>query len=117
MLGVGDYELPPPDESLDPAALRVGEVLYACNGWAPGEQPDSAQILVDLFFGRRGPQDPTDRPRSESLDAARAVGGRIVFVFAFPAARVRIAPEALAGALNGSPGFQSRADRTGPPPV
>lgn len=94
-LSIDEYDLPLPDESLDPAALRVGESLYACGRWSAGQAPDSALILVDLFFGRRGPDDPMDRPRAQSLDAVRRRGGRVLFEFAFPAARVRIAPDEL----------------------
>ena len=85
-----DYELPPPDSTLDPAALRVGEILYACNRWGAAGAPSVDRVLVDVFFGRRNATDPDDRPRLESLSAVQARGGKVLFQFAFPAARVRI---------------------------
>jgi hypothetical protein len=83
----GDYVLPPPNSSLDPAALRVGEVLYACGNWAAGGRPAAQRVLVDLFFGRRTDGDPLDQPLLASLDAVRARGARILFGFAFPGVR------------------------------
>ena len=86
---VDDYQLPAPDTSLDPGALRIGDIWYACGDWV-GTPPADTLILVDLFFGQRSAADPMDRPRSENLDSVRALGGRVLFEFAFPAARVRI---------------------------
>jgi hypothetical protein len=85
-----EYVLPPPNSSLDPAALRLGEVLYACGRWGAGGRPAAERVLVDLFFGRRSADDPPDQPLPASLDAVRARGARILFGFAFPAVRVRI---------------------------
>jgi hypothetical protein len=103
ILGCGDlssppdsFVLPPENLSLDTAALRIGHVLYACHRWSSDFRPKEGPVVADLHFGRRGPDDPMDRPREESLDSVRARGGEILLVFAFPAARVRMTPAALA---------------------
>jgi hypothetical protein len=84
-----DYELPPPDPSLDPAHLRVGTPLYDCSGWLSA-RPTDARVLVDVFFGRRSAADPADQPRQESLRSVTDLGGEVLFEFPFPAARVWI---------------------------
>ena len=91
-----DYQLPAPDTSLDPAALRIGEIWYACGDWQETPPTDSV-VLADLFFGRRSAADPDDRPRSESLDSVRAHAGRVLFEFAFPGARVRVPSTSIPG--------------------
>ncbi len=88
------YRLPPPDPSRDPSRLRVGSLLYACNGWS-GERPDSPAVLVDVQFIVRGPDDPLDRPRDSTVRAAVAAGLRVLFTFQFPMVRGRIAPERI----------------------
>lgn len=95
-----DYVLPPADPSLDPAALVLGEPLYACGQWSAAGRPTDQRVLVDLFFGRREPSDPMDRPRQASLDAVRAAGGNALFQFAFPAARVRIDTDRIPGLVD-----------------
>jgi len=84
-----DYQLPPPDTSLDPAALRLGEIVFACGGWDLPGRPSDSRILVDLHF-RGAATDPADGPGQASLDAVRAAGGSVLFQFAFRAARVRV---------------------------
>jgi hypothetical protein len=81
------YELPTPDASLDPAALREGRVLYRCGGWLRNAQPAAERVLVDVLFGRRGPEDPPDRPLPAHLARVRAAGGRVLHEFQFPAVR------------------------------
>lgn len=90
-----DYVLPPPDESLDPTALRPGGLLFACGDWVPPGPPDSAWVLADLFFRVRSEIAPFEAPEPESLERVQALGGRVLFRFAFPAARVRITPAAI----------------------
>ena len=80
------YQLQPPDRSLDPAAIRIGDVYYGCDRWAL-PQPAEKNVVVDVFFGRRSAQDPADRPLDEQLDVIRAVGGTPLFSFNFPAVR------------------------------
>jgi hypothetical protein len=92
----GEYALPPPDTSLDPARLRVGEPLFACGRWAT-PYPSDARLVVDVFFGRRSPADPDDRPSQESLRDVTDRGGEILVVFPFPAARVWIATDSIPG--------------------
>jgi hypothetical protein len=84
------YELPAPDPSLDPAALREGRVLYRCGGWLRNAQPAAERVLVDVFFGRRGPEDPPDRPLPAHLARVRAAGGQVLHEFHFPAVRAYV---------------------------
>lgn len=91
---LSDYVLPPPDTSLDPARLQVGEPLFVCRRWSPS-RPSDARLLVDVFFGRRSPEDPDDRPLQESLQDVVDRGGEILFVFPFPAARVWIVTDSI----------------------
>ncbi len=90
-----DYRLPPADPSRDPNHLRVGSLLYACGGWSGLGRPDSARVLVDVMFYRRGPDDPEDRPRDSSVQAAVAAGLRPLFTFQFPMVRGRIDTERI----------------------
>lgn len=84
------YELPPPDLSVDPASLRPGAPVYRCGRWVGLAPPRSRRMLLDVHFGRRGPEDPIDRPLEEHLRAIESVGGKALFSFAFPAVRARI---------------------------
>ena len=81
------YALPEPDPSLDPGALRIGQVYYRCAQWWVTPPVDD-YVLVDIFFGRRNEQDPPDRPLDEHLSAARAHKAFVLFQFDFPAIRV-----------------------------
>lgn len=81
------HVLPPADATLDPAALREGRVLYRCGTWLPNAQPAAERVLVDVFFGRRGPEDPPDRPLQSHLARVRAAGGQVLHEFSFPAVR------------------------------
>jgi hypothetical protein len=100
--------LPPENMSLDTAALRVGAVLYACGRWTPAA-PTADTIIVDLVFGRRTAADPTDQPRDSSLLAVRDGGGDVLFVFAFPAARIRLARERLPALMASTPASHASA--------
>lgn len=83
-------ELPPPDASLDPAALRIGAAIFACGRWGEGGKPSEAEVTVDIFFGRRGPEAPPDRPVAEHLSSITDRGGTVCHEFNFPAARARM---------------------------
>jgi hypothetical protein len=98
--------LPPEDISLDPAALRLGEIVYSCRGWA-ASPPSEDTLVVDIVFGRRGPDDPMDRPRASSLRAIQRAGGEALFAFAFPVVRTRIARDRLPALMASS--FASHA--------
>lgn len=82
--------LPPPDTTLDPSALRVGAVIFACGRWVESKKPSEPQAIVDIFFGRRGPEDPPDRPLAEHLFSITNRGGTVCHQFNFPAVRARI---------------------------
>ena len=88
------YRLPEPDPSRDPANLRMGQVLYRCEQWIL-PQPDEERVVVDVFFGRRGPEDPGDRPLGEHLETIRDAGGEPLASFNFPAVRAWLPPEAI----------------------
>lgn len=88
------YRLPEPDPSRDPADLRMGQVLYRCETWIL-PQPEADRVVVDVFFGRRGPEDPGDRPLAEHLETIRDVGGEPLASFNFPAVRAWMPPEAI----------------------
>ena len=97
-------QLPPPDQSLDPADLRIGSVAYACGRWAPPQSVEK-NVLVDVFFGRRSPEDPADRPLDEQLDVIRAVGGTPLFSFNFPAVRVWVPTREIPALYDRWPGM------------
>lgn len=80
------YQLPPPDQSLDPAAIRIGGVYYRCDQWIL-QSPAEGNVVADVFFGRRTAGDPADHPLDEHLAVIRAVGGTSLFSFKFPAVR------------------------------
>ena len=88
------YELPAPDPSLDPGALRIGAVYYRCGQWRVTPPPED-HVLVDVFFGRRNEQDPPDRPLDDHLSAAEAHGAFVLFQFDFPAIRAWIQTDSI----------------------
>jgi hypothetical protein len=65
----------------------VEPVRYACGNWNPAP-PSKNRALLDVHFGRRTGDDPLDRPREDSLDLVRQLGGEVVFAFNLPMARV-----------------------------
>ena len=87
------YRLPAPDTSLDSTRIRIGQVLYRCEEWIQ-PQPEGS-VVVDIFFGRRGPEDPGDRPLAEHLETIRDEGGEPLVSFNFPAVRAYLPASAI----------------------
>lgn len=91
-----DYQLPPPDTSLDPARLSVG--AYLATPCAFGIHGDRLVDLrsqhewrtVDIFFGRSTSEGPWDRPLPSDVDHVRSYGGRVLYHFNVPAVRARM---------------------------
>jgi len=91
-----DYELPPPDASLDPDRLTVGD--YIATPCAFGIRGDGLAhlreqdewALVDVFFGRDSPDGPQGRPSQREIDLVRSHGGRVLYRFNIPAVRARM---------------------------
>jgi hypothetical protein len=90
-----DYLLPEPDLSLDPAALAQPRLMYACGTWLYGDKPTEAKVFVDVSFDRRLQSDVYDHPTSRHIAAVERHGGKIVYKFHFPAARVWIATDSI----------------------
>lgn len=84
------YRLPEPDQSLDPAALVIGEYIATpCGNNEPLlSRPEWA--VVDIFFGRRSERDPVTGPRQEHLRAVSGRGGIVLHRFNVPAVRAYI---------------------------
>jgi hypothetical protein len=80
------YQLPEPDTSRDPAALRIGTLLYRCGAWTIGTPPQDTAVVVDVTFG----SEPFDHPPDSSKQIVRSTGGVILHEFEFPAVRVWI---------------------------
>ena len=101
------FTLPPPDLSLDPAAIREPRLLYLCKSFVdsvvvnrqlrPIPPPNDTNILADVSFGRTGPELPMDRMLDSQRQAIARFGGRIVYSFHFPAARVWIPTRNIPG--------------------
>jgi len=93
---VDDYELPPPDTSLDPDRLTVGEYIAtpcAFTTWGNGLDhllDRHEWATVDVFFGRGTAEGPWDGPTEEDVAHVRSHGGRVLFRFHVPAVRARI---------------------------
>jgi hypothetical protein len=95
-----DYELPPPDTSLDPARLTVGDYIATPCAKYPGAgmQGDGFAHLrgrnewatVDVFFGRGTSEGPWEEPTSDDIDLVRSHGGRVLYSFHVPAVRARM---------------------------
>lgn len=84
------YRLPPPDQSLDPDALVLGDIIATrCRR---NEQLLSRRewAVVDIFFGRRSERDPLTGPQPEHLRAVSARGGIVLHRFNIPAVRAYI---------------------------
>ena len=89
--GPKDYDLPPEDRSLDPAALQQPHLIYGCGQWMEGESPSPEKIFVDVAFIRNDPADPQDRPSDRHLAALKKRGGAVAYTFHFPGVRTWIA--------------------------
>lgn len=93
--------MPPPG---DPAQFELGPALYACDRWSPGTPGAPHRWgLFDLHFGRRGLDDPNDRPLPEHLAEIRQHNGRVLHEFNVPRVRailqVGAVPELSAGVV------------------
>jgi len=88
-----DYELPPPDLSLDPERLSVGEhIAHPCafsnrGGMLIHLRDRHEWALVDIFFHVRS---AASGPGPEDLQLVRDHGGRILHEFQTPAVRARM---------------------------
>lgn len=90
-----DYQLPPPDTSLDPDRLSVGAIL--ATPCAFGKLGNGLEHLrsqhewrtVDIFFGH-STQAPLDRPLQIDVDHVRSHGGRVLYQFNVPMVRARM---------------------------
>jgi hypothetical protein len=98
------YRLPEPDPSLDPAAIRIGFVLYRCGEWKQ-TPPADPYVVGDVFFGRRTEQDPDDRPLPQYVDAIRAEGGYSLASFNFPAVRAYLRASRIPSLYDRWPGL------------
>ena len=78
----------PPVLGIDSAV--VGPLLYACGRWREDYDPPKGRMIVDLFFGRSGPEAPPDCPLADQVEMVERHGGEILHVFNFPAVRVDI---------------------------
>lgn len=95
-----DYELPPPDTSLDPSRLTVGDYIATPCAKYPGAgmRGDGFAYLrgrkewatVDVFFGRGTAEGPWGEPTSDDIDLVRSHGGRVLYSFHVPAVRARM---------------------------
>jgi hypothetical protein len=98
----GDFELPPPDTSLDPARLAVGEVLATpCSLTPHGDHLAQLRdrhewIVVDISFGRNSLSDPRGGPTPQDKAWITDHGGRVLYDFAVPMVRARIVASELA---------------------
>lgn len=69
----------------DPAAIRLGQLLFACGSWTPGAAPAvPTALVVDLLFR---PDTAFLGPSAAELAALRARGASIIYTYSFPAAR------------------------------
>ena len=73
---------------------EVSAARFACWTWYP-ERPPVERALMDIYFGRRTPEDPTDRPSDESLATIVELGGTVVHSFNVPMARAILAVDAV----------------------
>lgn len=97
---IDDYQLPPPDTSLDPDRLTVGDYLATPCDLTPtaGMSGDGfARLrerhewaLVDVFFGRASAEGPWDGPTTADIDLVKSHGGRVLYSFHVPAVRARL---------------------------
>jgi len=98
-----DFEIPPPDLSLDPGRLTVGE--YIATPCAFGKLGDGLEhlrendewALVDIFFGRDSPDGPWTGPTVGDVEFVRSHGGRVLHRFNVPAVRARIVVSRIPG--------------------
>lgn len=98
----GDFELPPPDPSLDPTHLAVGELLATpCSLTPYGDHLVHVRdrrewIVVDISFGRNSVYGPWGGPTPEDKAWITDHGGRVLYDFTVPMLRARIVASELA---------------------
>jgi len=88
-----DFELPPPDTSLDPDRLTVGDYLVTPCGLHSGDGfwERHEWVLVDVFFGRATPAgSPCCGPTSGDIELVNSHFGRVLYSFHVPAVRARM---------------------------
>lgn len=81
-----DYQLPEADRTLDPSAVRVGSIVFACQKWSVPPPPANTRMLVDIHFGPSS----GESPETDQIEAVERHGGRVLYQFRFQAVRARI---------------------------
>jgi len=92
---VDDYQLPPPDTSLDTNRLSIGSYIATPCAFYGGDRLASLRerqewATVDVFFGRPTPPAPGEGPSAGEAQLVRSHGGRVLYTFNVPAVRARI---------------------------
>lgn len=87
-------ELPPPDTSLDPERLAVGELIATpCVQWGdPFAEVRGRDewAFVDVYFGRMTADGQWDGPTDDDVALVREHGGTVLYRFNVPAVRARM---------------------------
>jgi hypothetical protein len=87
--------LPPPDPSLDPSHVVVGEMIATpCQRGVPGGFDDllarDEWALVDVYFARSTAADPHGPPSLADMSLVWRHGGTLLHAFSIPAVRARM---------------------------
>jgi len=93
-----DYELPPPDEGLEPARVSIGQVFaHPCvfhpnyGGGTLDHLRDRREwATVDVFFHRMPENTQTGGPTEQQIARIRDYGGRVLYRFNVPGVRARL---------------------------
>lgn len=91
-----DFELPPPDLSLDPERLAVGDYIATpCAFGIRGDRLEHLRnqhewALVDIYFGRDSPDGVSTGPTEGDIALVTSHGGRVLYHFNVPAVRARV---------------------------
>ena len=86
-----DYDLPEPDNSLDPQALSATpRVIFMCDKWVDGASPSEPKVFLDVSFLRRGEDDEYKRPTSSDIALVKRHGAQVVYQFHVRAVRIWI---------------------------
>lgn len=94
--GTDTYELPAPDNSLNPARLAVGDLIATpCAFHTRGDglahlRTRDEWALVDIYFGRGSAEGAWGAPAPADRALVTAHGGRVLHEFNVPAVRARI---------------------------
>lgn len=98
-----DIGLPPPDTSLDPDRLVVGDYIATpCGNYYGGfdhllEQHEWA--FVDVYFGRGSAEGPWGPPTAADIELVTAHGGSVGYAFNIPAVRARMMLSRIPGLI------------------